>query len=149
MDVLALDERAEEVQPSAAAARYRCRPPCRHTSRLTVEGARRRWRLICRSDALQARPREMASGSVSVSARRARCRAGGGIPPVRATSYRTTWAIRPSARPMAFRDPAPAAPQFRLLSQRQARAMSSHHETSILASCCIDPLNAPPKSGLL
>ena len=78
--------------------------PAWRTSRLTVDGARRSWQLICRSDAPQARPREMASRSGNVSARRVRCRAGGGIPPVRATSYRTTWAIRPSARPMAFRD---------------------------------------------
>ena len=40
---------------------------------------------------------------------------------------------------------APAAPQFRLLSQRQTRATSSHHETSSSGSCCIDPLNAPTK----
>ena len=89
---------------SAVAARYRRRPPCRRTSRLTVDGARRSWRLICRTDVPLARPREMASRSGSVSARRERWRAAGGIPPVRATSYRTTLAIRPSARPMAFSD---------------------------------------------
>ena len=89
---------------SAAAARYRRRPPCRCTSLLTVDGARRTWRLMCRSDVPRARPREMASRSTSVSARRPRWRADGGIPPVRATSYRTTWAIRRSARPMAFSD---------------------------------------------
>ena len=89
---------------SAVAARYRRRPPCRRTSRLTVEGARRSWRLICRSEVPRARPREIASRSASVSATRARWRAGGGMPPVRATSYRTILGIRPSARPMAFSD---------------------------------------------
>ena len=89
---------------SAAVARYRRRPPWRRTSRLTVEGARRSWRLICRSDAPRARPREMASRSASVRARHERWRAGGGTPPVRATSYRTTLAIRPSARPIVFSD---------------------------------------------
>ena len=38
----------------------------------------------------------------------------------------------------------PPAPQFRLLRRRQTWATSLHHETSsLLGSCCIDPLNAP------
>ena len=37
----------------------------------------------------------------------------------------------------------PAALQFRLLCRGQTRATSSHHETSILGSCCIDSLNSP------
>ena len=44
---------------SAAAARYRRGPPWRRTSRLTVEGARPRSRLICRTDKPRATPREI------------------------------------------------------------------------------------------
>ena len=39
------------------------------------------------------------------------------------------------------------APQFGLLRRRQARATSSHHETSILGSWCEDQLNSPPCPG--
>ena len=42
----------------------------------------------------------------------------------------------------------PSPPHFRLLRRGQPRATSSHHETSILGSCCTDSLNAPSFAAL-
>ncbi len=64
-----------------AAARYRVRPPFRATSRLIVDGARRRARLMARNDRPRASCREISSRSVTVNASRDRRRGRGATPP--------------------------------------------------------------------
>ena len=71
---------------SATDARYWRRPPCRRTSRLTVDAARPEPRLTARIDAPFAKPREISSRSAPVSDNRERRRGGGGTPPAPATT---------------------------------------------------------------
>src|SRR5258707_11990649 len=59
---------------SASLPRYSERPPCRPTSRLTVDAARSRCWAILRIDDPQAIPREMSSRSGNVSTRSERRR---------------------------------------------------------------------------
>jgi hypothetical protein len=66
---------------SARTARYRCRPPLRFTSRVTVDGARPSLAAIPRHDSPAARPREMSSRSASDSCLGERTRDAGLIPP--------------------------------------------------------------------
>ncbi len=74
---------------SAAAARYRARPPLPSTSRLTVDVARPRPAAITRSDNPAASPREISSRSASDSRSSHRRFGAGLIPPVRCSRSRT------------------------------------------------------------
>jgi len=80
-----------QARASASVARYQLRPPCRATSRLTVEGERPRLAAMRRIDRPVAIPREISSRSSSTSATGQRRRATGAIPPLNAK----TWWIAP------------------------------------------------------
>src|SRR5450755_1224949 len=66
---------------SALLAREAPRPPCLEISRLTVDAARPIRSAIERPDSPEAIPRELSSRSTNVSARLARVRTLGTIPP--------------------------------------------------------------------
>ena len=70
-----------QASSSARLARYAGGPPCRATSRLTVDTGRCKHLAISRSDEPEASPREISSRSRSESARSARRRTAGAIPP--------------------------------------------------------------------
>src|SRR5437773_8989557 len=78
-----------QASASAWLARYALAPPCRLTSRLTVEGARPSLAAILRIDRPAAIPREISSRSSSRSATGARRRAAGEIPPFNARTRRS------------------------------------------------------------
>jgi hypothetical protein len=92
-----------QARLSAIAARYRCDPPCRETSRLTVEGARANASAIDRSDRPATRPREISSRSAKLSASRDRRRVGGLIPPLGHICAKTLECDLPKARAIASR----------------------------------------------
>src|SRR5580704_10820359 len=77
----AFGPQGRQASLSAGLARYAGRPPCRATSRLTVDTARCKHLAISRNDEPEASPREISSRSRSVSARSARRRTAGAIPP--------------------------------------------------------------------
>jgi len=92
----------DQAASSASAARYRCAPPLRATSRAIVDTdlPNRRARLC--SDSLRLRLREISSRSDRVSEQRRRCRTGGEMPPLEATNPNTEPGGFASARAMSL-----------------------------------------------
>src|SRR5580704_7893894 len=143
-----------QASPSAGLARYCGRPPCRATSRLTVDTARCKHLAMARSDWPEAIPREMSSRSAKVSTRGERRRAGGAIPPWRANRKWMTCLSLPSTRPIAFND-CPAFQRSHISARwaedsfhRLCIANTTFREKLYIRWCCIDRLNRHDFSGI-
>src|SRR5580704_10426457 len=109
-----------QASPSAGLARYAGRPPCRATSRLTVDTARSKHLAISRIDEPEASPREISSRSRSVSARSARRRTE-----------------------QSHRDATPDNEWRNVLCQKRAR---SHAASALPSNDATPRVSAPPKT---
>ena len=117
-----------QARPSASMARYVLRPPCRATSRLTVEGERPKPAAIPRIDRPAAIPREISSRSSSTSTAEPRRRAAGAIPPLNAKTWWIAPLVLSSERAISLAHwPLSNAPKAHPLLRRQPRASNLRH----------------------
>src|SRR6202795_1479320 len=131
---------------SASLARYAERPPCRATSRLTVDTARSRCWAIVRSAAPEASPREISSRSGSVSARSERLpeQTHRNAPP---DSESTNAPCRRRARSHAATVPPSTGPTARSSAPQKAQTVylascnTTFREQTYIRWCCIDLLS--------
>ena len=133
------------VAASATAARYPRRPPCRPTSRLTVDVGRPSCTASWLKDTPVARPREISSRSLTVRARDDRQRGGGGMPaasPHHVEDRRRNAVDGPADLTQRF-SARPSIPNRCLVACTHPRSSHALHDPSDHSSRCIDALNPP------